>query len=238
MPRLAVAELRLGRYNGHSTLSSDWQEAVGAERWAGSVEVSVTTLDALIARHGRASLCEDRRRGNRGRGAGRVACARCLRSRSSSSVPPSRLRATASRASEELGEYEFNLATGRVMRCGTATGPPVWSSLSSLELRLGLGPRGLRRRLREAPEPMTPDAGRSTRSSSATSSAATLRGCVEGWPGCRRSRDRGRQRLPRRRRRDDRRPAGGDRALSEQRRLLLRLQPRRRATAARPTCSS
>ena len=48
-----VAELRLGRYNGHSTLSADWQEAAGDARWAGTVEVAVTTLDMLIARYGR-----------------------------------------------------------------------------------------------------------------------------------------------------------------------------------------
>lgn len=49
-----VATLRLGRDSGHSSLSQDWQEAAGdaADRWDGSVEVPVTTLDALIARHG------------------------------------------------------------------------------------------------------------------------------------------------------------------------------------------
>jgi FkbM family methyltransferase len=51
-----VADLRLGRDSGHSTLSAEWEDAVGvaaAERWDGSVRVPVTTLDALIARHGR-----------------------------------------------------------------------------------------------------------------------------------------------------------------------------------------
>jgi FkbM family methyltransferase len=51
-----TAELSLGRDSGHSTLSTDWQDAIGdaaTDRWDGSVEVPVTTLDALIARHGR-----------------------------------------------------------------------------------------------------------------------------------------------------------------------------------------
>jgi FkbM family methyltransferase len=50
-----VATLRLGRDSGHSTVSPDWQDAVGdgaEDRWSGSVDVPVTTLDALIARHG------------------------------------------------------------------------------------------------------------------------------------------------------------------------------------------
>ncbi|HEU0023997.1 MAG TPA: FkbM family methyltransferase [Thermoleophilaceae bacterium] len=51
-----VGHLHLGRDNGHSTLSADWQGAIGAaagaNRWEGSVEVPVTTLDALISRFG------------------------------------------------------------------------------------------------------------------------------------------------------------------------------------------
>lgn len=47
-----LAELRLGAYNGHSTLSADWQDRVDNGRWAGSLQVRVTTLDALIDRHG------------------------------------------------------------------------------------------------------------------------------------------------------------------------------------------
>jgi FkbM family methyltransferase len=54
---VGTAELHLGRDSGHSTLSSAWQDAVGEEggaaRWDGSVRVPVTTLDALIERHGR-----------------------------------------------------------------------------------------------------------------------------------------------------------------------------------------
>ena len=49
------AVLRLGRDSGHSTLSDEWQETVGdaaTDRWESSIEVPVTTLDALIARHG------------------------------------------------------------------------------------------------------------------------------------------------------------------------------------------
>jgi len=45
------ATLRLGRYDEHSTLSQEWAEAK-PERWSGEVEVAVTTLDDLIARHG------------------------------------------------------------------------------------------------------------------------------------------------------------------------------------------
>jgi FkbM family methyltransferase len=47
-----VAELRLGVYNGHSTLSSDWQQRAGETRWEGSVEVPVATLDQLIGTYG------------------------------------------------------------------------------------------------------------------------------------------------------------------------------------------
>jgi FkbM family methyltransferase len=51
------APLRLGRESGHSTLSVTWQRAVGEEegarRWERFVLVPVTTLDALIERHGR-----------------------------------------------------------------------------------------------------------------------------------------------------------------------------------------
>ena len=49
------AVLRLGRDSGHSTLSDEWQETVGeaaTDRWESSIEVPVTTLDSLIARHG------------------------------------------------------------------------------------------------------------------------------------------------------------------------------------------
>ncbi len=47
-----AAELRVGHYEGHSTLSADWIDRTGPERWASSVTVPVTTLDDLIARHG------------------------------------------------------------------------------------------------------------------------------------------------------------------------------------------
>lgn len=49
-----VATLHLGVDNGHSTLSSEWHSsAVDAQqRWNGAVEVAVTTIDELVARHG------------------------------------------------------------------------------------------------------------------------------------------------------------------------------------------
>ncbi len=51
-----VAELRLGADSEHSTLSDEWQQAVGdeagAERWTDTVEVRVTSLDRLIERYG------------------------------------------------------------------------------------------------------------------------------------------------------------------------------------------
>lgn len=47
-----VAELRLGVYNGHSTLSADWQDRTGDARWGGSITVPVTTLEALVERYG------------------------------------------------------------------------------------------------------------------------------------------------------------------------------------------
>jgi FkbM family methyltransferase len=52
-----VAQLRLGVDSEHSTLSSEWQQAVDAEtravRWSDTVEVPVTSLDVLIERYGR-----------------------------------------------------------------------------------------------------------------------------------------------------------------------------------------
>jgi FkbM family methyltransferase len=45
------AVLRVGTYDGHSTLSDEWA-AVHPDRWVSELEVDVTTLDALIARHG------------------------------------------------------------------------------------------------------------------------------------------------------------------------------------------
>ena len=51
-----TATLRLGRDSEHSTLSTDWEAALRAEggddRWAGTIEVPVTSLDLLIERHG------------------------------------------------------------------------------------------------------------------------------------------------------------------------------------------
>ncbi len=47
-----IAQLRLGHYAGHSTLSAEWAAIAGAERWAESIEVPVLSLDDLIARHG------------------------------------------------------------------------------------------------------------------------------------------------------------------------------------------
>lgn len=45
------ATLRVGTYDGHSTLSGEWA-ALHPDRWMSELEVDVTTLDALIARHG------------------------------------------------------------------------------------------------------------------------------------------------------------------------------------------
>jgi FkbM family methyltransferase len=50
----ATMELHLGRHDGHSTLSTEWMDAAPTgDRFGGSVDVEVTTMDALIARHGR-----------------------------------------------------------------------------------------------------------------------------------------------------------------------------------------
>jgi FkbM family methyltransferase len=47
------AELSLGRDTGHSTLSQEWIErAPTGDRWEGTISTEVTTLDALIERHG------------------------------------------------------------------------------------------------------------------------------------------------------------------------------------------
>jgi FkbM family methyltransferase len=46
-----TATLHLGSYDEHSTLSDEWKELV-PDRWAGSIEVPVRTLDQLIADHG------------------------------------------------------------------------------------------------------------------------------------------------------------------------------------------
>ncbi|WAJ26172.1 FkbM family methyltransferase [Antarcticirhabdus aurantiaca] len=75
-PRIAVLPVALGRTPGRatlnvsrrhptvSTLSADWigkvREAPGFSgvRWEGRTEVPVTTLDALIAEHGRPAFCK------------------------------------------------------------------------------------------------------------------------------------------------------------------------------------
>ena len=65
-PKIAVEEiavaatpsrltLRLGAYDGHSTLSEEWTERY-PDRWVATQEVDVTTLDALIAHHGKPSF--------------------------------------------------------------------------------------------------------------------------------------------------------------------------------------
>jgi hypothetical protein len=46
-----TATLHLGAYDEHSTLSDDWKGLV-PDRWTGSIEVPVRTLDQLIAQHG------------------------------------------------------------------------------------------------------------------------------------------------------------------------------------------
>lgn len=46
-----TATLHLGSYDEHSTLSDEWKDLV-PDRWAGSIEVPVRTLDQLIAGHG------------------------------------------------------------------------------------------------------------------------------------------------------------------------------------------
>jgi FkbM family methyltransferase len=46
------AQLRLGLDAGHSTLSSEWVDLIGSDRFGSEVEVDVTTLDELIGRYG------------------------------------------------------------------------------------------------------------------------------------------------------------------------------------------
>lgn len=55
-PEDGVATLQLGRDSEHSTLSADWQDSLreegGDDRWAGTIDVAVTSLDRLVDRHG------------------------------------------------------------------------------------------------------------------------------------------------------------------------------------------
>lgn len=47
------APLLIGKHSGHSTLSAEWAHAAPtADRWAGTIEVPVTTLDLLFQRYG------------------------------------------------------------------------------------------------------------------------------------------------------------------------------------------
>lgn len=46
------ARLRIGTYDGHSTLSDAWVRVVGTDRFRDDVSVSVTTLDDLISEYG------------------------------------------------------------------------------------------------------------------------------------------------------------------------------------------
>lgn len=46
-----TATLRVGRHDGHSTISDEWA-ATGPDRYTGTVDVPVTTVRELVARHG------------------------------------------------------------------------------------------------------------------------------------------------------------------------------------------
>ncbi len=46
-------ELRLGRYDEHSTISTRWVDTIGEDRFEGSVRVPMTTLERLQRRYGR-----------------------------------------------------------------------------------------------------------------------------------------------------------------------------------------
>jgi FkbM family methyltransferase len=46
-----TASMRIGKYHGHSTLSDSWA-AANPDRWTETIDVEVTTMDALAAAHG------------------------------------------------------------------------------------------------------------------------------------------------------------------------------------------
>lgn len=135
-----TATLRLGKDDAHSTLSPDWVErAPTADRWAEAIEVPVTTLDALAARHGRPHLVKIDVEGFEDAVLAGL-----------SKAPPAvvfefqcaalEVAARAIRRLEELGDYRFNataLEERRFLLPETVGGDAVLAALAELRARDG-----------------------------------------------------------------------------------------------------
>ena len=227
--------LRLGRDSGHSTLSD---ELAGRDRRAKPPPIAGRArsrcpsrpLDALIARHGTPDFVKIDVEGFEPQvlaglspaGAGAVVRVP-VRARSRS-----RTAAWASSAASGTTSSTSPSASGTSSATTPGWAPTRSSRAGSLSSRLG-DPGELRRRLREAHAGVTAGGGVDAVVVSYRS-AATLRGCVEplaAMPGVRVTVVDNAS--PDDARRHARGPAGRGGPLAAQRRLLLRLQPRRGA---------
>lgn len=108
-----------------STLSGDWMSTVGADsrfgrvRWDRSVDVEVTTLDELVARHGEPAFCKIDVEGLETEVLRGLTCA--PRGLSFEYLPPAHDDALAAlHLVENLGRYRYNYSPVETMRLASA----------------------------------------------------------------------------------------------------------------------
>lgn len=131
--------LRISRaYPTVTTLSSAWIETVQASegfarvQWEDTVPVEVTTLDALIAQHGRPAFCKIDIEGYEGEAL--AGLSQPLPVLSFEFVPPARQEALTCLARlQQLGRYEYNWSLGEQHRWQS----PRWLTHAEMAAYLG-----------------------------------------------------------------------------------------------------